>query len=128
MDIRLSERLHERIESITLDALPRLLSSLRGYGGYFRRFRIPAILRDHVNDNGELLPNVSSSDLSLDQRLTLAFLEADVECLDLLRDDGPEGYHEGSTGSVAIIEPRDDKAFWESQQYDVVVGHVGDTR
>lgn len=42
-------------------------------------------------------------------------------------DDAHEA-HEGSTGSVAIIEPQDKRSFWESDEYDIVVGHVGDTR
>ncbi|KAI8138430.1 phosphatase 2C-like domain-containing protein [Fennellomyces sp. T-0311] len=124
----LADQLHQKIESVTLDDFSRILSTLRSYRGYFRRFKIPPVLSGCVDEQGVRKPNVSNNDLSLEQRLTLAFLDADVECLDLLRDDGPDGYHEGSTGSVAIIEPQDEKAFWESEHYDIVVGHVGDTR
>ena len=78
---------------------------------------------------GEPKPSVvDPTDLTLDQRLLLAFLDADVECLEMLRDDGPDEYHEGSTGSIAIIEPHDKKPFWDSERYDIVIGHVGDTR
>ena len=78
---------------------------------------------------GEPKPSVvDPTDLTLDQRLLLAFLDADVECLEMLRDDGPDEYHEGSTGSIAIIEPHDKKPFWDSECYDIVIGHVGDTR
>ncbi|KAI9313267.1 phosphatase 2C-like domain-containing protein [Dichotomocladium elegans] len=121
------QQLHHRLESISLSDLPHILASLRKYGGYFRRFKVPPILRDLVDDQGWPVIN-SPADLSVEQRLTLAFLDADAECLDFLSDDGPEGYHEGSTGSVAIIEPQDDKPFWDSERYDIVVGHVGDTR
>ncbi|KAI9494146.1 phosphatase 2C-like domain-containing protein [Zychaea mexicana] len=125
----LAEQLHQKIETVTLDDFPRILSTLRGYGGYFRRFRIPSTLEGLVDEKtGTLKSNVSPDDLSLDQRLTLAFLDADVECLDFLRDDGPDGYHEGSTGSIAIIEPHDAKPFWDSERYEIVIGHVGDTR
>ncbi|KAI7875416.1 protein serine/threonine phosphatase 2C [Lichtheimia hyalospora FSU 10163] len=122
----LAEQLHSRIETVSLDDLPRIMRSLRTYGGYFRRFKIPNSLNDLVDEN--MKPKVDPDDLTLEQRLTLAFLEADAECLDLLKDDGPEGYHEGSTGSIAIIEPKDQRPFWESQAYDIIIGHVGDTR
>lgn len=123
---RLAEQLHNRIETVSLNDLPRIMHSLRTYGGYFRRFKIPNSLNDLVDE--DMKPKVDPDDLTLEQRLTLAFLQADAECLDLLRDDGPEGYHEGSTGSIAIIEPQDQKPFWESQAYDIIIGHVGDTR
>ncbi|CDS03491.1 hypothetical protein LRAMOSA00893 [Lichtheimia ramosa] len=122
----LAEQLHNRIETVSLNDLPRIMHSLRTYGGYFRRFKIPNSLNDLVDE--DMKPKVDPDDLTLEQRLTLAFLQADAECLDLLRDDGPEGYHEGSTGSIAIIEPQDQKPFWDSQAYDIIIGHVGDTR
>lgn len=81
-----------------------------------------------VDENGHPLPNVSNTDLSLDQRLTLAFLDADVQCLKTRRLHDPEKNNEGSTGSIAIIEPHDSQSFWNSEAYDIIIGHVGDTR
>ncbi|KAF7727721.1 hypothetical protein EC973_007179 [Apophysomyces ossiformis] len=126
----LANNLHQRIESMTLDDFPRILSKLRSYGGYFRRFKIPRVLADSVDEGGQCLEHISSSDLSLEQRLMLGFLDADTECLQHLRSEAANVHeaHEGSTGSVAIIEPQDDKPFWESEHYDIVIGHVGDTR
>ncbi|RCI02668.1 hypothetical protein CU098_007412 [Rhizopus stolonifer] len=119
----LANHLHEHIESVTLDNFSRVLEFLRAYRGYFRRFPIPAVLKDVIDNNGN--PKTENiSDLTVEQRLTLAFLEADTQCLTQLGNES-EG---GSTGSVAIVEPRDTKAFWESDEYDIVVGHVGDTR
>ncbi|KAG1349317.1 hypothetical protein G6F62_003619 [Rhizopus arrhizus] len=126
----LANRLHERIESVKLDDFANVLSFLRSYRGYFRRFPIPAVFKDLVDSEGRPREGVDTTDLTIEQRLTLAFLESDTRCLKRLRggfDDSHED-HEGSTGSVAIIEPRDKKAFWESDDYDIVIGHVGDTR
>lgn len=111
-----------------MDDLSGILSSLRAYGGYFRRFKIPPAFVGYVDESGRPLPNVSSTDLSLDQRLTLAFLDADVQCLKTRRLNDPEKNNEGSTGSIAIIEPHDAQSFWDSESYDIIVGHVGDTR
>ncbi|KAG0169836.1 hypothetical protein DFQ28_004115 [Apophysomyces sp. BC1034] len=126
----LAKNLHQRIETTTLDEFPRILSKLRSYGGYFRRFKIPRVLADSVDERGHRLENISSSDLSLEQRLMLSFLDSDTECLQHLRSDAVDVHeaHEGSTGSVVIVEPHDDRPFWESERYDIVVGHVGDTR
>ncbi|KAI8062894.1 phosphatase 2C-like domain-containing protein [Gongronella butleri] len=126
----LASKLHERIETITLSELPDILSTLRTYRGYFRRFRIPAVLRDLVDENGHPLPGIDPTDLTIEQRLTLAFLQADIDCLQPLRKEKNDAHHadEGSTGSIAILEPHDEKPFWDSDVYDIVIGHVGDTR
>ncbi|KAI8092573.1 phosphatase 2C-like domain-containing protein [Halteromyces radiatus] len=127
----LAVKLQEKIETVSLDDLPEILSTLRAYRGYFRRFPIPAVLRNAVDDSGVPLPTVTSrTDLSVEQRLTLGFLQADTECLQNLRNEknDPHLVNEGSTGSVAILEPHDDKPFWESEAYDIIIGHVGDTR
>ncbi|KAI8391152.1 phosphatase 2C-like domain-containing protein [Radiomyces spectabilis] len=126
----LAARLHNMIESASLDEFPHTLSTLRAYRGYFKRFPIPALLRDFVDEQGYPLDNVSVNDLTIEQRLTLGFLKADTECLQHIpyENNDLHSNQEGSTGSVAIIEPRDEKPFWESEQYDILIGHVGDTR
>ncbi|KAI8646374.1 phosphatase 2C-like domain-containing protein, partial [Parasitella parasitica] len=126
----LSQHLHERIENISLNDFHDTLEFLRSYRGYFRRFPIPNAIRDYVDNQGNPKPGVDVDDLTVEQRLTLAFLSADASCLRQLRgvfDDAHED-NEGSTGSVAIIEPVDKKSFWESEEYDIIIGHVGDTR
>ncbi|KAI8339075.1 phosphatase 2C-like domain-containing protein [Chlamydoabsidia padenii] len=125
----LAAKLHEKIETVSLNDLPGILTALRAYRGYFRRFPIPAVLRNLVGDTGQPLTTALPS-LSIEQRLTLGFLQADTECLLNLPNENndPHQANEGSTGSVAILEPHDDKPFWESEVYDIIVGHVGDTR
>ncbi|KAL0090934.1 phosphatase 2C-like domain-containing protein, partial [Phycomyces blakesleeanus] len=125
----LANSLHERIETVSLDDLPELLKRLRAFGGYFKRFKIPGIFKNLVDQEGRRLSGVTDTDMSVEQRIMLGFLMSDVYCIDsLLKTDGKQQEHEGSTGSIAIVEPHDDRAFWESQRYDIIVGHVGDTR
>ena len=127
---RLANKLHERIETVTLADFKESLEFLRQYKGYFRRFPIPSIIKDMVDAEGNPKKGIDINDLTIEQRLTIGFLYEDMAILKQLRggfDDSHED-HEGSTGSVAIIEPLDKKAFWESEEYDIVIGHVGDTR
>ncbi|KAI8876432.1 protein serine/threonine phosphatase 2C [Backusella circina FSU 941] len=128
----LANKLHERIETITLDDFANTLSILRSYRGYFRRFPIPTCIKQFVDEQGHVRHDKVKdiNDLTIEQRLTLAFLDADTIILQKLKgemDDSHED-NEGSTGSVAIIEPRDKQPFWSSEEYDIIIGHVGDTR
>lgn len=106
------------------------MTFLRTYRGYFRRFPIPSLLKEFVDEHGKPKAGIDIHDLSIEQRLTIGFLYADMICLKKSRgvlDDSHED-NEGSTGSIAIIEPLDNQSFWDSQEYDIIIGHVGDTR
>ncbi|GAA5809850.1 hypothetical protein MFLAVUS_003265 [Mucor flavus] len=125
----LSHKLHETIENITLADFQETLVYLRSYRGYFKRFPIPTVLKELVDSEGKPKPDMDIHDLSVEQRITIGFLYADMVCLK--QSSGLLDAHlddEGSTGSIAIVEPHDKKAFWESEAYDIIVGHVGDTR
>ncbi|KAI8983655.1 phosphatase 2C-like domain-containing protein [Pilobolus umbonatus] len=123
----LANHLHEIIETTTLNEFHQSLSFLRAYNGYFRRFPIPSLLRDCMDAQGNPRKGIDVTELSLEQRITLAFLSADTECLKQLKEK-KDGDNEGSTGSIAIIEPADHKSFWDSHEYSITIGHVGDTR
>ncbi|KAI7895347.1 phosphatase 2C-like domain-containing protein [Mucor mucedo] len=126
----LAKKLHETIETVTLADFYETLAFLRTYRGYFRRFPIPTIIKSLVDESGKPKAGIDIHDLSLEQRLTIAFLYADMLCLKqsgAVMDDA-HADDEGSTGSIVIIEPRDAQSFWNSQDYDLVIGHVGDTR
>lgn len=115
---------------MTLEDFYEALTFLRTYRGYFRRFPIPAVLKGLVDEEGKPKKGIDIHDLALEQRIMIAFLNSDMAVLKQLRgvhDDSHED-NEGSTGSIAIIEPQDKKAFWESEEYDIIIGHVGDTR
>ncbi|KAH8556617.1 phosphatase 2C-like domain-containing protein [Umbelopsis sp. PMI_123] len=130
----LSDNLHNFIENATLADLPSAVASLKGFGGYFKRYHLPAVFKDVVDQNtGEPLGNSSSSALTPEQRIQLSFLKADVSCTDNKQmkennSQDKELVQVGSTGSVAIVRTNDRKPFWDSEQYDIFIAHVGDTR
>ncbi|CAJ0900613.1 3560_t:CDS:2 [Entrophospora sp. SA101] len=64
----------------------------------------------------------SKKTLTLEQRLTLAFLKTDLELLN------GSGNTSGSTASIVIVKPLDHHPFWNSQKLEITVAHVGDTR
>ncbi|KAL0072929.1 hypothetical protein F4703DRAFT_1800130, partial [Phycomyces blakesleeanus] len=70
--------LHERIETVSLDDLPELLKRLRAFGGYFKRFKIPGIFKNLVDQEGRRLSGVTDTDMSVEQRIMLGFLMSDV--------------------------------------------------
>lgn len=84
-------------------------------GGYFRRFH-PKVL-------DELLENPDKQEMSLDQRLTLGFLEADLNFLHQYPQDTS-----GACVSVAMIISNDNLPFWDSRNAEIHIAHVGDTR
>lgn len=85
-------------------------------GGYFKRFK-PTVLQDYI---GGLDPD-NTDQLTLEARLTAAFLGTD---LDYLRLSEPSG----AVASIAVVQSHDDKPFWESSSYTITSAHVGDTR
>jgi protein phosphatase PTC6 len=136
---RLSSNLHDLIENVTLEELPNIVIGLKNFGGYFKRFRLPAAFKDIADrSTGEPIGSSSKTMLTLEQRVNMAFLKADVTCAqeEQSQADQPQAdsrmgkrpVQVGSTGSIAIVQSRDSKPFWESEQYDIVVAHVGDTR
>ncbi|RHZ89986.1 hypothetical protein Glove_9g352 [Diversispora epigaea] len=68
------------------------------------------------------LMNTSTTELTLDQRLTIAFLKIDLELLNSI----PQSV--GSTASAALIKTLDGCPFWSSKELKITVAHVGDTR
>ncbi|CAG8473032.1 11707_t:CDS:2, partial [Ambispora leptoticha] len=103
------------------------------------RYRSPET-HDNSNSNLSVTRNFSSTSLSetqplptkssipptpnltLEQRLTLAFLKIDYELI------GSIGQAVGSTASVAIVKSLDRFPFWSTKELDITVAHVGDTR
>jgi protein phosphatase PTC6 len=131
---RLSHNLHNLIENVTLADLPGTVASLKDFGGYFKRYRLPHVFKDIADrDTGKPFGSDNHrSALTPEQRIQLSFLKADALCAgeeeisDISSGKLPDQV--GSTGSVAIVQTKDRKPFWDSQQYDILIGHVGDTR
>ena len=70
-----------------------------------------------------LLDDPDTETMSIEQRLSLGFLEADLSFLKEYPDD-----ESGACVSVAMITSNDDLPFWDSRNAEVHVAHVGDTR
>ncbi|KAI9289281.1 phosphatase 2C-like domain-containing protein [Umbelopsis sp. AD052] len=130
----LSHNLHDLIENVTLADLPDTIATLKGFGGYFKRYRLPNVFKDIADrDTGKALESENNrSALTPEQRIQLSFLKADTLCAEEEEKSDPSSGKQpdqvGSTGSVAIVQTKDRKPFWDSQQYDILIGHVGDTR
>lgn len=108
--------LHNYVEDALPSEAKSTLDSWRtDYGGYFRRFH-PRMLDD-------LLENPNSVDMTLEQRLTLGFLQTDYAFLKQCPDD-----HSGACASVAMIISNDNLPFWDSRNAEIHIAHVGDTR
>jgi len=130
----LSLNLHQLIENVKIEELPSIVIGLKNFGGYFKRFRMPLAFKDVAQlSTGKPLGSGSKAMLTLEQRVDMSFLKADIECTqgEQPPTDDHKGTHPvqvGSTGSIAIVQTKDGKPFWESEQYDIVIAHVGDTR
>lgn len=109
-------RLHNFIEGARAPQTKKILDAWRtDIGGYFRRFH-PRIL-------DSLLDDPDGETMTMEQRLSLGFLEADLSFLKEYPDD-----ESGACASVALITSNDDLPFWDSQNAEVHIAHVGDTR
>ncbi|CAG8601383.1 10855_t:CDS:2 [Funneliformis caledonium] len=64
-----------------------------------------------------------STSLTLEQRLTLAYLKSDIELLNIVEYNSI-----GSTASAALIKSLDKRPFWTSNDIEITIAHVGDTR
>lgn len=113
----LKTTLHDSIESMKSREVAKMLTAWRKeIGGYFARFR-PTVLKNYI---GGLDPD-NTDQLSLEARLTAAFLDSDLQ---YLRTEQPSG----AVASIAVVQSHDDKPFWESSSYTITSAHVGDTR
>lgn len=113
----LKAHLHDHIEGMKSREVAKMITAWRKeIGGYFQRFR-PSVLQDYI---GGLDPD-NTDQLSLEARLTAAFLDADLE---YLRQDKPSG----AVASIALVQSHDELPFWDSNSYTITSAHVGDTR
>lgn len=112
----MASKLHTHIEDAAPSETKETLDAWRtDIGGYFRRFH-PLVL-------DELLDNPDLESMSIEQRLTLGFLEADLAFLKQYPDD-----ESGACVSVAMITSNDNLPFWDSRNAEIHIAHVGDTR
>ena len=110
----LESKLHSYIEEAQAKDAEDIVEKWRErVGGYFRRFR-PHALESVAAEQA----------LTLEQRLTIAFLQADYA----FYTDYDTNEKSGAVASVALVTAKDTLPFWESRNAMVHVAHVGDTR
>ncbi|EIW67659.1 hypothetical protein TREMEDRAFT_64254 [Tremella mesenterica DSM 1558] len=114
----LRDHLHELIESVEPSFAEELISwTKERHGGYYRRWR---------GGNLSRLVREKDQGLMLDERLTLAFLQADRDILERVNN----AERCGSTGTVALLHSLDSpgQPYWSSKRLNMIIGHCGDTK
>ncbi|KAL7419100.1 Protein phosphatase 2C 6 [Cryptotrichosporon argae] len=129
------DHLARAIESVApADAAPAVDATL-ALGGYFRRWKGGALARWARTGASKLAPveggpagegTGGGDGLTLEERLTLAFLKTDKD----VRDTIDSSARCGSTASVVLLHSRDAPAqpYWAAKRLALTVAHCGDTR
>ncbi|CAD6582211.1 MAG: hypothetical protein TREMPRED_003236 [Tremellales sp. Tagirdzhanova-0007] len=121
----LRDHLHALVESVTPDKIDSVVKwTIDTHGGYFKRWRGGGLQRWTRWSNAPR-PNESSG-MTLEERLTLAFLQADKEVL----SDIDTAQRSGSTASALLLHSLDEPGvpYWAAKKLNLMVGHCGDTR
>ncbi|WWD18647.1 hypothetical protein CI109_103100 [Kwoniella shandongensis] len=121
----LKDNLHALIESVGSDQIPETVDWTKTHHeGYFKRWRGGAVQRwtKFASSGGKPADGES---MTLEERLTLAFLQADKEVLST-----GKAQRCGSTASAALIHSLDapGQPYWASKQLSLTIAHCGDTR
>ncbi|KAK8858752.1 hypothetical protein IAR55_002981 [Kwoniella newhampshirensis] len=120
----LKDNLHTLIESVGSDQISEIVEwTKKHHQGYFRRWRGGALQRwTRFSNAGKV---VEGEMMTLEERLTLAFLGADKEILST-----DKAQRCGSTASVALFHSLDAPAqpYWAAKKLALTIAHCGDTR
>ncbi|KAK1925770.1 phosphatase 2C-like domain-containing protein [Papiliotrema laurentii] len=123
----LKDNLPGLIESVDSNGIDDLVKWTRNtHGGYYKRWRGGGLQRWTQYATGPT-PE-PGSEMTLEERLTLAFLEADRDVL--TGEFAKKAQRCGSTASVVLLHSLDEPAepYWSSKRLNLTVGHCGDTR
>ncbi|KAI8325005.1 protein serine/threonine phosphatase 2C, partial [Martensiomyces pterosporus] len=116
----LKQVLHRHIESVTPDDLTPVLTNMRQYGKDWRSYT-PSALQGLEES---ALRRETPSFLTIDERITLAFLKADSDIRNMRWSDG-----QGSTACTALLWDPEGLPFWShDSQLHLVVSSVGDSK
>ncbi|KAJ1961446.1 Protein phosphatase 2C 6 [Dipsacomyces acuminosporus] len=116
----LKQVLHRYIESVEPSDLTAVLTGMREYGKDWRGYT-PEALRGLEES---VLTRRAPSFLSIDERITLAFLKADSDMRNMRWSDG-----QGSTACTALLWDQEGLPFWsQDSQLQLVVSSVGDSK
>ncbi|RSH88531.1 uncharacterized protein EHS24_001076 [Apiotrichum porosum] len=120
----LQHKLAALVESVTPADIQPVVESTVELGGYFRRWRGGPLRRFTEWTLGE---RAGENDLlTIEERLTLAFLKADME----IRTEIEQAEHCGSTATVVLVHSLDTPAqpHWATKRLHLTMAQVGDTR
>ncbi|WVF68997.1 hypothetical protein IAT40_003771 [Kwoniella sp. CBS 6097] len=136
----LKDNLSGLIESVSPSDIPDLVQwTKERHAGYFKRWRGGALQRwtkfaasTSGNGNGSKASsgsgngNVGGKVMTLEERLTLAFLQADKKIL----VENEKAQRCGSTASLALLHSLDGPAqpYWAAKKLAITIAHCGDTR
>ncbi|OXB33816.1 PP2Cc protein phosphatase [Cryptococcus neoformans] len=136
----LAKRLHALVEQVGSTSISPIVEwTKEKHGGYFKRWRGGALQRwtqwaDGKREGEEIKEgkgNEAESGqgktlMTLEERLTLAFLEADKEILTSIENSD----RCGSTASIALLHSLDSPSqpYWAAKKLAVTIAHCGDTR
>ncbi|ORX37257.1 phosphatase 2C-like domain-containing protein [Kockovaella imperatae] len=129
----LAENLHNLIESVQSDHANSLVQWTKStHQGYFKRWRGGVLSKwTKAGQTSDASAQTSTSGpsgkvMTLEERLTLAFLQADQDILKKYE----ESHKMGSTASVLLLHSLDSPAvpYWAAKEVFLTVGHCGDTR
>ncbi|GMK57324.1 hypothetical protein CspeluHIS016_0401580 [Cutaneotrichosporon spelunceum] len=123
----LRDNLASYVESVTVDDIPAVVDATKALGGYFRRWK-GGVLNRWTKWATSGTPAVKGTDrLTLDERLTIAYLKADYKIQTEVKDGAR---HSGSTASVVLIQSLDEPSqpHFASKKLHLTIAQVGDTR
>ncbi|PIA15304.1 protein serine/threonine phosphatase 2C [Coemansia reversa NRRL 1564] len=116
----LKEALHRYIETVSVNDLETVLESMRQYGKDWSNYTPPMLRGLEESVQRHELPTF----LTIEERITLAFLRADNDIKNSRWSDG-----EGSTACTAMVWDAEGLPFWSrDSQINLVVSSVGDSK
>ncbi|KAJ2493746.1 Protein phosphatase 2C 6 [Coemansia sp. RSA 2050] len=116
----LKQVLHSNIEGVAVSDLPPVLDTMRQYGKDWSDYTPPAL---RALEDAMLRCEIPSF-LTIDERITLAFLKADSSIRNMRWSDG-----QGSTACTVLLWDSEGLPFWShDSQLNVVVSSVGDSK
>ena len=132
--------MHKVFENVDTRSVPEIVSAIKEYGGYFRRFRGGAL--EPWAQTGWDLHEHTEMNLTLEAYATLAFLRVNTTHIitrmvfngpqtDLdMAKNVPEAADCGATASVAIIHSLDmpESPFYSADWLSITVAHCGYVR
>ncbi|WVO18090.1 hypothetical protein L204_105791 [Cryptococcus depauperatus] len=123
----LSENLHDMIEKVRPEEIEEVVKwTKEKHGGYFKRWKGGKLQRWTQWTRDQKEEAEKKTTLTLEERLTLAFLRADREVITKIKTSK----RSGSTASVVLLHSLDSPAqpYWAAKKLAITIAHCGDTR